>query len=359
MQEKRRFLLGCASAGRGLGAYQPLSLSSSATLRRSATRLSDKRRRVERSSALANRLRKNFRHFRKWADRQGLTAFRVYDRDLPEYPCSIEWYAGRVHVIEYPRGSSLARGRTAQLHEEVMEAICRVLEVNRQHIHTKEHRRKAWGREQYRLPGGEGERFIVSEQGLKFWVNLAGQLDTGLFLDHRRTRARIRAESAGKRILNAFSYTGAFTVYAAAGGADATTSVDLSKRYLDWGAENLRLNNLQRGAHEQIRADALAWLRSAGAEGRRYDLIVIDPPPFSASKAMRGSFNVQRDHVRLLEDALALLRPGGSLYFSTSFQAFQPRWQFASEASVEELTPASIPEDFSRKRVHRCWRIRQ
>ena len=312
---------------------------------------------MERSSALANRLRKNFRHFRRWAGRQGLTAFRVYDRDLPEYPCSIEWYAGRVHVIDYPRGSLLARRRTAKLREEVLEAVCQALEVNREQIYAKEHRRKVWGREQYRSTEGEGERFTVSEQGLKFWVNLGGQLDTGLFLDHRRTRARIRAESAGKRFLNAFSYTGAFTVYAAAGGAKGTTSVDLSKKYLDWGVENLRLNNLQRGAHEQIRADASAWLRSARAERRRYDLIVIDPPPFSSSKAMEGSFNVQRDHLRLLEDGLALLSPGGSLYFSTSFQSFQPRWRFSPEASVEELTPASIPEDFRRKQVHRCWKI--
>jgi 23S rRNA (cytosine1962-C5)-methyltransferase len=312
---------------------------------------------VENSSSLANRLRKNFRHFRRWADRQGLTAFRVYDLDLPEYPCSIDWYEGRVHLIEYPRTSSLLRGTTSKAREETLRAICQALQVDRPRIYAKQHRRKVWGRQQYQATGREGECFTISEQGLKFWVNLASHLDTGLFLDHRRTRARIRAEAAGKRFLNLFSYTGSFTVYAAAGGAQSTTSVDLSRRYLDWTARNLLLNHLERGFHEQVRADASAWLQSAGERGRRYDLIVLDPPPFSSSKSMQRSFNVQRDHVRLLDRGLALLAPGGSLYFSTSFQAFEPQWQFASSVSVEELTPASIPEDFRRKQVHRCWRM--
>ncbi len=308
------------------------------------------------NSAFANRLRKNFRHFRKWADRQGLTAFRTYDRDLPEYPCSIDWYEGRAHVIEYPRASSLARGTATARQDEVLRAITEVLELEPRRIYLKQHRPKVWGREQYSPTGRRAEWFTVCEQGLKFWVNLASHLDTGLFLDHRRTRARIRAEAAGKRFLNLFSYTGAFTVYAAAGGAHSTTSVDLSKRYLDWGNRNLRLNHLERGAHQQVRADALAWLRSASAK-RQYDLVVVDPPPFSVSKSMRRSFNVQRDHARLLEDALTLLAPGGSLYFSTSFQAFEPQWRLPGDFSVEELTPASIPEDFQRKQVHRCWRI--
>ena len=328
---------------------------------------------MEQPSAFGNRLRKNFRHFRKWAGRQGLTAFRIYDRDLPEYPCSIDWYEGRVHLIEYPRTSSLARGMARQQSDEVAETICQVLEVDRRHLYAKQHRPKVWGREQYQPTGDPGEWFTVSEQGLKFWVNLGAHLDTGLFLDHRRTRARLREEAAGKSFLNLFSYTGSFTVYAAAGGAERTTSVDLSKRYLDWAERNLKLNHLEgtrctfnpgnrgqmhnKGQHELIRADASGWLADARRQGRRYDLIVIDPPPFSLSKSMRGSFNVQRDHVRLVEDGLALLAPGGSLYFSTSFQAFEPQWQPAHGVRVEEITPASIPEDFQRKQVHRCWRL--
>jgi 23S rRNA (cytosine1962-C5)-methyltransferase len=312
---------------------------------------------VEHPSALGNRLRKNFRHFRKWASRQELTAFRIYDRDLPEYPCSIDWYEGWVHLIEYPRTSSIARGTAGRQSDEVVETICQVLEVDRKHIYAKQHRPKVWGREQYQPTGDEGEWFTVSEQGLKFWVNLGTHLDTGLFLDHRRTRARLRAEAAGKSFLNLFSYTGSFTVYAAAGGAERTTSVDLSKRYLDWAERNLQLNHFEGRIHQLVRADASEWLADARKQDRKYDLIVIDPPPFSLSKSMRRSFNVQRDHVRLVDDGLALLAPEGSLYFSTSFQAFEPQWQLPGAVLVEELTPASIPEDFQRKQVHRCWRL--
>ncbi len=312
---------------------------------------------MESSSAFANRLRKNFRHFSRFAASEGVTAFRVYDRDLPEYPCSIDWYEGRVHLLEYPRASSLRQGTARRKTEDALQAIGDVLGVARERIYLKQHRPKVWGREQYQRTGLQGDWFTVCEQGLKFWVNLGRYLDGGLFLDHRRTRARVRREAAGKRFLNLFSYTGAFTVHAAAGGASQTTSVDLSSQYLDWAERNLRLNGFDLALHERVRADACEWLPLAAEEGRRYELILIDPPPFSASKAMRRSFNVQRDHPRLLEAALRLLVPGGTVYFSTSFQAFQPRWSFAPGVSVEELTPGSIPPDFQRKEVHRCWRI--
>jgi 23S rRNA (cytosine1962-C5)-methyltransferase len=169
----------------------------------------------------------------------------------------------------------------------------------------------------------------------------------------------VREEAAGKRFLNLFSYTGSFTVYAAAGGARSTTSVDLSKGYLSWAQRNLKLNGFDSGAHHRVRADALSWMRRARSAGSQYDLIVLDPPPFSASKAMAGRFNVQRDHLRLLDDALALLAPEGSLYFSTSFLRFEPQWQVHDIAPVVELTPASMPEDFRRRQAHRCWRWRR
>jgi 23S rRNA (cytosine1962-C5)-methyltransferase len=312
---------------------------------------------VESFSAFANRLRKNFRHFSRWAGREGTTAFRVYDRDLPEYPCSIDWYEGRVHLLEYPRASALRKGTSARKTEDALRAIGDVLGVARERIYVKQHRPKVWGCEQYERTGLPGDWFTVCEQGLKFWVNLGRYLDGGLFLDHRRTRARVRREAAGKRFLNLFSYTGAFTVHAAAGGASQTSSVDLSSKYLDWAARNLRLNGFDPARHERVRADACEWLALAAKEGRQYELILIDPPPFSASKAMRRSFNVQRDHPRLLEAALRLLVPGGTLYFSTSFQGFQPQWSFDPGLAVEELTPGSIPRDFQRKEVHRCWQI--
>lgn len=309
-------------------------------------------------SAFANRLRKNYRHLKKWAKREGLTAFRVYDRDIPEYPFVVEWYDGRVHLVEYPRRRAVREGVADAQREEAIQAVAEVMEVSPEHIHTKTHLPKAWGREQYGREGQGSERFTVEEQGLKFWVNLGDYLDTGLFLDHRLTRARVRAEASGKRFLNLFAYTGSFTVYAAAGGAKSTTTVDMSNTYLDWARENLALNGFTGPRHELIRADVVRWLQEAAAEGRKYDLAVLDPPSFSASKKMTGTFNVQRDQARLLRDMLALLAPEGVLYFSTNYQGFQLEAEKV-DANFEELTPRSIPEDFHRKDVHRCWRVTQ
>ena len=199
---------------------------------------------------------------------------------------------------------------------------------------------------------------MVEEQGLKFWVNLGDYLDTGLFMDHRLTRARVREEARGKSFLNLFCYTGAFTVYAAAGGATRTLSVDLSNTYLDWLEDNLELNGLSSARHTLLRADALAWVEAQRTEPERYDLVVCDPPSFSTSKRMKGTLDVQRDQVRLLQGLRELLAPGGILYFSTNFLGFELKESAVRDyASHEELTPGSIPEDFQRKEIHRCWRL--
>jgi 23S rRNA (cytosine1962-C5)-methyltransferase len=306
-----------------------------------------------RSNPLANRLDKNFRRLRRWARRQGLTAFRVYDRDIPEFPFAIDWYDGRAHVVEYRRRSAAAAGAPQQ---ETFSAIEEILGVPRDRIFWKTHLPKVWGREQYPRIAHGSESFVVAEQGLKFWVNLGDYLDTGLFLDHRLTRARIREEARGKRFLNLFSYTGSFTVYAASGGATATTSVDLSNRYLQWSARNLSLNGIDAAKHELVRADAVRWLEQARPE-RRFELIMVDPPPYSVSAKMRRAFDVQRDHPRLLAASLRLLAPGGILYFSTSFQGFELQQKELIGCTVEEITPGSIPPDFRRRGVHRCWRL--
>ncbi|PTL77857.1 class I SAM-dependent methyltransferase [Vitiosangium sp. GDMCC 1.1324] len=304
-----------------------------------------------------NRLRKNVRHFRKWAKSRGLTAFRVYDRDVPEYSYAVDLYGDRVHLVEYPRRralKSLEEQRT-----EVLAAVTAVLEVPPEHIHVKTHLPQPWGRSQYGRVGEGTERLVVEEQGLKFWVNLGDYLDTGLFMDHRVTRARVRDEARGKRFLNLFCYTGAFTVYAAAGGAARTLSVDLSNTYLDWAEENLALNGLSDPRHTLLRADAMAWVQAQRASPEEtFELIVCDPPSFSTSKKMQGSFNVQRDHVRMLEGIRELLSPGGVLYFSTNFLGFELKDSAVrGYEGVEELTPGSIPEDFQRKEIHRCWRM--
>ncbi|MFY0529586.1 class I SAM-dependent methyltransferase [Archangium gephyra] len=304
-----------------------------------------------------NRLRKNVKHFRKWAKARGLTAFRVYDRDVPEYTYAVDLYADRVHLVEYPRRRALKS--LEEQRAEVLAAVTAVLEVPPERIHVKTHLPQPWGRSQYGRVGEGTERVVVEEQGLKFWVNLGDYLDTGLFMDHRLTRARVRDEAKGRSFLNLFCYTGAFTVYAAAGGASRTFSVDLSNTYLDWAEENLALNGLSDPRHTLLRADAMAWVQDQRHEPEQlFDLVVCDPPSFSTSKKMQGSFNVQRDHVRLLEGIRELMAPGGILYFSTNFLGFELKdTAVRSYEGVEELTPGSIPEDFQRQEIHRCWRM--
>ena len=304
-----------------------------------------------------NRLRKNVKHFRKWAKARGLTAFRVYDRDVPEYTYAVDLYGDRVHLVEYPRRRALKS--LEEQRAEVLAAVTAVLEVPPDRIHVKTHLPQPWGRSQYGRVGEGTERLVVEEQGLKFWVNLGDYLDTGLFMDHRLTRARVRDEAKGRSFLNLFCYTGAFTVYAAAGGASRTFSVDLSNTYLDWAEENLALNGLSDPRHTLLRADAMAWVQDQRHEPEQtFDLVVCDPPSFSTSKKMQGSFNVQRDHVRLLEGIRELLSPGGVLYFSTNFLGFELKdTAVRGYEGVEELTPGSIPEDFQRQEIHRCWRM--
>ncbi len=307
-------------------------------------------------TAFRNRLAKNARHFGRWAERQHLTAYRVYDRDVPDFPYVVERYGSRVHLVEYPRRAERAEGGE-RMRESVLQDVVEVLEVPAEDIFTKTHLPKAWGSAQYPRLANSGEDFIVDEQGLRFWVNLVDRLDTGLFLDHRLTRARVRAEAQRKRVLNLFAYTGAFTVYAAAGGAESTTSVDLSNTYLDWTARNLELNALLSKKHLRLRADAVRWLADAATQSARWDLVVFDPPPFSNSNAMRGTFDVQRDHLRLLRQALTLLAPSGKLYFSTNYRRFQLDARAFALGSFRELTPGILPADVQRKDALRCWEV--
>lgn len=305
-----------------------------------------------------NRLRKNLRHRTRWAAREQLTAYRLYDQDLPEFPFVVEWYAGRAHLVEFPRRKTLRTGRLEAERAAVVQAVAEVLELDERDIVTKTHLPHAWGRSQYGTTGQAARPFTVEEHGMVLEVELGARLDTGLYMDHRRTRARVRAESAGKRVLNLFAYTGSFTVAAGLGGAASTTTVDLSGPYLDWARRNLRHNGLTGGEHELIQADVLDWLSQAARERRRtWELIVLDPPPFSTSKQMRGDFRIQRDHPRLLNDALALLAPGGVLYFSTNFRGFELSAEKVPGGCFEELTPRSLPEDFHRRDSHRLWRV--
>jgi 23S rRNA (cytosine1962-C5)-methyltransferase len=305
-------------------------------------------------SDFENRLAKNVKHRFKWAQRQGLTAFRLFDLDIPEWPFAVDWYAGFVHVIEYPRRRQVREGTLEGARVEVLRALGAVLAREPQQIFTKTHEPKPWGQAPTLQRGQSSPApVLVTEHGLTFECNLADYLDTGLFLDHRVTRERVMNEAAGTRFLNLFAYTGSFTVHARAGGAKATTTVDLSNTYCDWAERNLRHNGLAPSpAHQVLRADVLAWLE-ASPQGPLFDLAVVDPPTFSSSKKMGRRWEVQRDHRHLIEAVLARLAPGGALYFSTNFLNFELDARLPAST---ELTPKSIPEDF-RRTVHRCWKF--
>lgn len=302
------------------------------------------------SSDFENRLARNAKHRVKWAERQGLTAYRVYDLDIPEWPFAVDRYGEFVHVMEYPRRKALRDGSIVEAREAVVQAIARVLAVEPAKIFTKTHEPKPWGRGQYERVSTDASKVLVREHGLTFECNLSDYLDTGLFLDHRKTRERVMKEARDRRFLNLFAYTGSFTVHARAGGASASTTVDLSSSYCEWTLRNLAHNGMQPSpAHRVIADDVLGWLETAKGP---YDLIVLDPPSFSSSKKKMGRrFEVQRDHHHLVERVRDLLAPGGTLYFSTNFLGFELDERLSP---TEELT--SLPEDF-RRAVQRCWRF--
>ncbi len=300
---------------------------------------------------LANRLRKRAKHLAKWARREQVTCYRVYDCDIPEVPLAIDVYEGRLHISAYVRAEDPKRD-DAWL-ERMRLAAAAALDVPPDAAIAKR-RAGQPGTSQYARVEDSGAFFTVTEGGHRFRVNLRDYVDTGLFLDHRLTRARVGREAAGKRFLNLFCYTGAFTVYAAAGGAVASTSVDLSKTYLEWAGENLRLNSLDRPEHALVRADVLEFLER---DDGRYELAVLDPPTFSNSKKMRAEFDVQRDHVKLIRATLNRLTPNGVLWFSTNFRRFKLDADALGASAIEDLTRATLPPDFADARTRYCWRI--
>lgn len=324
------------------------------------------------AQALANRIGKTLRHQRKRLEREGITCWRAYDADLPEYAAAIDVYTvvGRdpggpeapvdafpqtwLHVQEYapPRDipEDLARGRLRELVRVAGEAFA----VPRERIALKT-RYKAKGGSKYGRLAQRGEFLWVEEGGLRFRVNLFDYLDTGLFLDHRPWRAQVRVLAHGRRFLNLFCYTGAMSVCAAAGGAAATTSVDLSLTYLEWASRNFSLNALGGPRHELVQADALAWLRHARGE---YDLIYVDPPSFSNSKRA-DDFDVQRDHAELLRLCARCLAPDGLILFSNNLRRFRLDDALREWFEVKPTSVTSIPFDFARDgHVHNSYELR-
>ena len=321
---------------------------------------------------VANRIRKNLRNLRKELSRGGVTCFRVYDADLPEYAAAIDVYRGWpeaapdvgedsaaqswLHVQEYAPPASVDADAALTRWRELQRAARAALDVPRERMVSKTRARGKGGSKYGRVAVRE-EFLVVQEGGLRFLVNLRDRLDTGLFLDHRRVRARVRELARGRDVLNLFAYTGTASVYAAAGGAHGTTSVDLSPGYLEWASRNLLLNGFEGREHVLARADAMTFVAESRAV---YGLIYVDPPTFSNSKRA-GDFDVQRDHVALLEACEQRLRDDGVIVFSNNYRRFKLDVEALSNMFViEDASHASIPADFARRpRIHGCWILRK
>ena len=308
-----------------------------------------------------NRIVKNLRNLRKYRAGEDVGCFRVYDADLPEYAAAIDVYRGRpangreeqtwLHVQEYAAPTTVDANAARTRLRDLLRAASEALEVPRERIVLKVRQRGKGGSKYGRLDD-RAEALIVEEGGLRFEVNLFEHLDTGLFLDHRIVRAKLRELGKGKRFLNLFAYTGTASVYAAAGGAAETMSVDLSGTYLDWASRNLDLNGFGGARHKLAQADAFTFLR---ADPGRYGLIYVDPPTFSNSKRAED-FDVQRDHAALLALCAERLEPDGAIVFSNNARRFRLDDSLSERLVIEDLTRASIPPDFARRpHIHGCW----
>jgi 23S rRNA (guanine2445-N2)-methyltransferase / 23S rRNA (guanine2069-N7)-methyltransferase len=347
----------------------------------------------------ANRLGKNLKKQQAWADRSGVSCYRLYDADMPEYAFAIDVYrtiegadgappAASPRASVWPGASGDARARPTEpasagagdltwlyvqeyaapaeielesvrkRRGEALSTLSDVTGVAQERIRVRTRRKNKRG-EQYGKVQERETYHVVTEDGLKFLVNFDDYLDTGLFLDHRVTRGRLRAAASGKRFLNLFAYTCTATVYAAAGGAASTTSVDMSNTYLNWAQRNFELNGLSPDRNGLVQADCRVWLQEGARSRERYDLIFIDPPTFSNSKRMEGVFDVERDHPEFIDGCVRLLAPGGLIVFSTNSQRFRLDESLSKRYDVRDISGKTLPKDFERNpRIHRCFEVR-
>jgi 23S rRNA (guanine2445-N2)-methyltransferase / 23S rRNA (guanine2069-N7)-methyltransferase len=347
----------------------------------------------------ANRLGKNFKKQQAWADRSGVSCYRLYDADMPEYAFAIDVYrtiegadgahpaastgapawpgalgdarvqpaeaasagAGELtwlYVQEYAAPAEIELESVRKRRGEALSTLSDVTGVAQERVRVRTRRKNKRG-EQYNKVQERETYHVVMEDGLKFLVNFDDYLDTGLFLDHRVTRGRLRAAASGKRFLNLFAYTCTATVYAAAGGAASTTSVDMSNTYLNWAQRNFELNGLSPDRNGLVQADCRVWLQEGARSRERYDLIFIDPPTFSNSKRMEGVFDVERDHPEFIDGCVRLLAPGGLIVFSTNSQRFRLDESLSQRYDVRDISAKTLPKDFERNpRIHRCFEVR-
>ncbi len=302
-----------------------------------------------------NRIRKNLKILEKWAAKSGVSCYRLYDADLPEYAVAVDFFEGRwLHVQEYVAPREIDADKASRRLEDVVTVLPDAVGVPAENVFLKRRKRRK-RTEQYTRMENRGEFYEVHEGGYSFLVNFSDYLDTGLFLDHRLTRELVRSLSRGTRFLNLFAYTCTASVYAVKGGAATTTSVDSSNTYLKWARENFSANGIAGQQHRLLRSDCWEWLH---LDHEEYDLIFMDPPTFSNAKGKRATLDVQRDHPKLIRLAAARLAPGGVLIFSTNFRRFRLERAQLEGLDVEDITEQTIPRDFERnRRIHSCYRI--
>ncbi len=303
-----------------------------------------------------NRLAKVYKHRSKQAKRMHISCYRLYDKDLPEFPVSIDIYGEKVCLSEYRAKHHLTEEEHMDWLNGTAAVIADVLQIDDEHIYTKERRRKTDRLSQYQKVNEEKEFFEVEENGLKFLINLSDYLDTGLFLDHRITRKMLMDEAKGKKVLNLFAYTGSFSVYAAAGEAEEVVTIDLSNTYIDWAKKNFEANFLV--DHRKYRfevADVKQYLQTLTPNS--FDLVIMDPPTFSNSKKMKDFLDIQQDHVELINQTFRAMKPGGVLYFSNNATRFELDKEAIQASVISDITKATTPFDFEGKLRRWCWRM--
>lgn len=305
-----------------------------------------------------NRLEKMHRHIGKQARKKGVDCYRLYDHDLPEFPFCIEIYESNIYLAEYKRRHGMSESEHDEWLEKSITVVCDVLKTPFDYVFLKLRQKKPGRLGQYQKAAERKSEFIVHENGLKFIVNLSDYLDTGLFLDHRVTREMVREQAMAIRVLNLFSYTGSFSVYAAAGGAVEVVTVDLSNTYLNWAKKNMQLNGFADPAkYKFIQADILQYLPAIADDS--FDLVILDPPTFSNSKRMEGILDIQRDHVQLIRECLRVLTNNGGIYFSTNYKGFVIDKASLPSTSIKDITRQTTPFDFEGRINRVCFHIKK
>lgn len=311
------------------------------------------------ATMVANRLKKNNQRLSKWAKKNAITCFRLYDADMPEYSAAVDIYGDKIHVQEYQAPRSIDELKAEARFQELLDAISCVFELSPSDIFVKTRKRNK-GKSQYEKfsadrDNDERDFFEVQEGDARLLINLSDYLDTGLFLDHRPLRQMIAANVARKSFLNLFCYTASATTLAALGGAKSSVSVDMSNTYLDWAKRNFTLNNIRAADHQLVRADVFQWIKDCR---QGFDVIMLDPPTFSNSKKMDDVLDVQKDHVALIRRCMELLNPGGTLYFSNNMRSFKMDVDGLFLFDLTDITRQTIDMDFSKNtKIHHCWKI--